>query len=350
MRIRVNRSAAPTRSMSRRWDVAAGHAGCDGCEAMRDITRHAFAFAACLAWSTAACSAKDSPSSPLDAAGSDVGHADAVDGANAAPQCAAGDRTEFSGIIPSTTLDVVVCSKCGESYVVASNSSSSAADLSINNGSATMMVSVPASGNATTAMLADNPADGTVSVCGTGGACLPVAPQNQQYCNPYRAVPDLAPERIDQGVDYGGAGPIYAVGPGTIDIYQNRNDSGWPGGTFVSYILSAGPGSGKVIYLAENLDLNPALQSGSFVYSGTVLGTLVNASPDSESGWGVQGVGTSAEYSCYVEGCSTALGTNFNQLLVALGAPSGIPTGQPGCCPSSTGWPADWGTLLAGWQ
>jgi len=214
------------------------------------------------------------------------------------------------------------------------------------------MVTVPAGGTAMTATLADNPADGTVTVCATTPArsCLPTAPQNNQYCNPYRAIPNLAPQRLDQGVDYGGAGAIYAMGPGTIDLFENRNDSGWPGGTFASYKLTAGPASGKVIYLAENIDLNPALHSGAFVYSGTIIGTLVNASPYSESGWGVQGAGYTAEHSCYSEGCTTPLGTNFNQLLVCLGAPSGIPTGQTGCCPSSSGWPSDWCTLLASWQ
>jgi len=224
--------------------------------------------------------------------------------------------------------------------------------VSVNNGSTTIMATVPAGGTAMTATLADNPADGTVSVCGTtvSRSCLPVAPQNNQYCNPYRDVPNLAPKRIDQGVDYGGAGPIYALGPGHIDLYRNRNDSGWPSGTFVSYKLSAGPASGKVIYLAENIDLNPALHSGSFVYNGTVLGTLVNAFPYSESGWGVQGAGYTAEHSCYVEGCDTVLGNNFNQLLVCLSAPSGITGSQTGCCPSASGWPTDWCTLLAGWQ
>jgi hypothetical protein len=176
-----------------------------------------------------------------------------------------------------------------------------------------------------------------------------MAPQNQRYCNPFRDVTGLVPERIDQGVDYGGSGPIYAMGPGTIDLYRNRNDTGWPGGTFVSYKLSVGPAAGREIYLAENVDLDPSLKSGSFVYSGTVLGTLVNASPDSESGWGVPGQGVTAEYGCYTEGCMTPLGVNFNALLVCLQAPSGV-TGQAGCCPQPSGWPSDWCTPLAGWQ
>jgi hypothetical protein len=176
-----------------------------------------------------------------------------------------------------------------------------------------------------------------------------MAPVNQRYCNPYRGVASLRAERIDQGVDYGGSGPIYALGPGTIDLYMNRTDTGWPGNTFVSYKITAGPAMGKVIYLAENLDLNPALKAGSFVYGGTVLGTLVNASPDSESGWGVAGAGYTAEHACYVEGCDTPLGDNFNELLTCLHATPGLP-GSGGCCPQPTGWPTDWCPMLATWQ
>jgi hypothetical protein len=139
------------------------------------------------------------------------------------------------------------------------------------------------------------------------------------------------------------------MGPGTIDVYYNRTDTGWPGGTFVSYKLSVGPAAGREIYLAENIDLDPHLHSGSFVYNGTALGTLVNAYPNSESGWGVAGQGITAEYGCYTEGCTTPLGTNFNTLLVCLHTPSGIP-GQGGCCPQPSGWPSDWCTLLGAWQ
>jgi hypothetical protein len=296
----------------------------------------------------------DAASAPLDAsarpdAAPDAGRPDAAP--PPAPVCSTGDRKEFSGPVPSTTIAVAVCSKCGESYVVASNSGATDAQVSVDNGTKTVTTTVPAGGTATTTSIADNPADGTVKVCGTSGSqgCLAKAPENQRYCNPYRGLSSLAPERIDQGVDYGGAGPIYAMGPGTVDVYQNRNDSGWPGGTFVSYKLSAGPASGKTIYLAENIDLNPALQSGSFVYSGTVLGTLVDAFPDSESGWGVAGAGYTAEHSCYTEGCMTALGVNFNDLLVCLKAPSGT-QGTGGCCPQPTGYPTDWCSVLSGWQ
>jgi hypothetical protein len=281
---------------------------------------------------------------------SDSGHKDSAP-PPPDPACKTGDRKEFSGPVPNTGISVAVCSVCGASYVVASNGNGADGQVTVDNGSKTITLDVPAGAQATSANVADNPADGTVNVCATGAshACLPNAPQNQRYCNPYRDLNSLVPERIDQGVDYGGAGPIYAMGPGTIDVYRNRDDSGWPGGTFVSYKVTAGPAAGKEIYLAENIDLNPSLTAGSFVYNGTSLGTLVDASPDSESGWGVAGAGYTAEYGCYTEGCMTPLGQNFNTLLVCLSAPSGT-TGTGGCCPTPTGYPSDWCTELGTWQ
>jgi hypothetical protein len=268
-----------------------------------------------------------------------------------APACKAGDRTEFSGPVMNTGIALAVCSACGQSYVVASNGTASAGQVTVDNTSMTVTLAVPAGGTATSANVADNPADGTVTVCATGTshACLPQSVPNQRYCDPYRDLTSLVAERIDQGVDYGGAGPIYAMGPGTIDVYKNRNDSGWPGGTFISYNVTAGPAAGREIYLAENIDLNPNLQTGSFVFNGTSLGTLVDASPDSESGWGVAGQSITAEYSCYVEACMTPLGVNFNTLLMCLGTPSGT-MGTGGCCPQPSGWPSDWCTQLSAWQ
>lgn len=276
--------------------------------------------------------------------------AQAVDAqAPAPPSCAAGDRSEWSGVIPSTRIAVAVCSACGESYVVAANGGA-AADVTVDNGTSMITAHVPAGATTTSAKIADKAIDGTVTVCAGAHACVPAAQTvNQKYCNPYRSITNLRRERIDQGVDFGGSGPIYAIGPGTIDLYRNRNDTGWPGGTFMSYKITAGPAAGKVVFLAENIDLDPALHSGSFVYSGTVLGTMVNASPDTESGWGLAGAGYTAEHACYTEGCMTALGSNFNDFLVCLKTPSGVP-GTSGCCPSSAGYPSNWCALVDAWQ
>ena len=89
-----------------------------------------------------------------------------------------------------------------------------------------------------------------------------------------------SPERIDQGVDYSGFGPIYAIGDGVV---LSTVGGGWPGGTFIAYQLTDGPASGLVVYAAE--DIEPSVQVGATVNSGTVLGQMY-AGPDGiETGW-----------------------------------------------------------------
>lgn len=178
---------------------------------------------------------------------------------------------------------------------------------------------------------------------------------NECYRNPLRAVRSLVRERIDQGVDYAGSGAIYAIAPGIIEVAECT--SGWPGnncggvGAFISYRITAGPAKGKVVYLAENVKLNSALKPGSTVYSGTVLGRLVDESPNCETGWAIpyEDVALAQEYGGYNGSTSTALGINFNQLMTASGAPSGIDVGgKMGRLPPD--WPTDWKTLLHTWN
>jgi hypothetical protein len=254
-------------------------------------------------------------------------------------------------------------------YVSASNSSASAAQLQVGSGTNRVSVTVPARGSAEAPNVTPDASTGTISICGTSvdasgamaSGCAPVMPEDERYCDPYRDCSPLVPERVDQGVDYGCGCPIYALGPGTVDLYANFSDAGWPGpgcgpGSFISYTLTAGPAAGKTIYLAENVGLAPNLAVGAFVYSGTVLGTQVDAQPESESGWGhsAGGAPLAADYGgfpCTTCDCdSTALGSNFNDLLVSLGTVSGIVTTGDLQGTMPTGWPTDWPTLLATWQ
>ena len=161
------------------------------------------------------------------------------------------------------------------------------------------------------------------------------------YQDPLRAVSGLTPERVDQGVDYAGSGPIYAIGDGVV---LNTTNSGWPGGAFITYQLSDGPAAGDIVYVAENV--TPRVQIGQQVNSDTVLGTLVDAYPNLETGWAQPpGNGESlaravGEWSTAAENTSlpTAYGANFSRLLTMLGAPAGLMFG-----------PVQ-GTLPAGWQ
>jgi hypothetical protein len=139
------------------------------------------------------------------------------------------------------------------------------------------------------------------------------------YRNPLRSIQSLKSGRVDQGVDYSGSGPVYALGTGKV---LNRYNRGWPGGVFISYRLSNGPAAGYVVYVAENV--TPKVAKGQHVTSGTVLGTLHNAYPNMEIGWSANaGTGDAMCHRGYIEGHSTVCGLNMNKLLGVLGAPTG---------------------------
>ena len=162
------------------------------------------------------------------------------------------------------------------------------------------------------------------------------------YQNPYRDIKNLTAMRIDEGVDYGGDGPIYALGPGTV-VYA-RSNTGWPGGTFIIYQLSAGAAKDKYVYVAENCTV--LVKVPQSVDATTPLCTLHSTWPFSESGWADgSNVDLAAAFNVYSpDGTATAFGWNFNQLLVKLGAPSG--TFQ---FPNQKGGNNLTGTLPAGW-
>ena len=147
----------------------------------------------------------------------------------------------------------------------------------------------------------------------------------------------LSPERIDEGVDYSGFGPVYAIGDGVV---LNTVGNGWPGGTFIAYQLTDGPASGLVVYVAE--DVEPNVQVGATVTSGTVIGQMY-AGPDGiETGWADGSALPNAmarSYGQFDGSDSSAFGANFSQFLQSLGAPGGVGSGAPtGVLPA--GWPS----------
>ena len=179
------------------------------------------------------------------------------------------------------------------------------------------------------------------SAAGLGVRVVGIEVEAGGYRNPLRAIRNLTSERVDQGVDYGGSGPIYALGDGVV---LNTTNSGWPGGTFISYQLLDGPARGDIVYTAENVV--PQVSVGQQVTSSSVVGTLVNAWPNLEIGWAAYpGSGESAaqaagQWSADSDAISrpTAYGENFSQLLAALGCPPGISYAAPvGSLPR--GWP-----------
>ena len=156
------------------------------------------------------------------------------------------------------------------------------------------------------------------------------------YVNPLRAISGLSPSRVDQGVDYQGFGPIFALGDGVVLSTVN---GGWPGGTFITYRLTNGPAAGLVVYDAE--DLIPRVFPGESVTPSTVLGDMYEGPTGIETGWADGSLGDTMAMATGEFGGSnsTEFGANFSQLLVSLGAPGGIMQNSPPTGGLLPGWP-----------
>ena len=167
----------------------------------------------------------------------------------------------------------------------------------------------------------------------------------QYYRNPLREVSGLARERIDEGVDFAGTGPVYALGDAVVTGASGTN-YGWPGGGWITYRLTSGPGAGLVVYVGE--DITPAVTTGQHVSSTTVVGTMFDGGDGIETGW-AQSTGLSAESELPEAGSiaglgpfPTRVGVNFDSLLQSLGVP-GAPNRTQlafGLLPAS--YPASW--------
>lgn len=139
--------------------------------------------------------------------------------------------------------------------------------------------------------------------------------QQQVYRNPLRDASYTA-ERVDQGVDFGGSGPVFALGPGRIVSVSNP---GWPGGTFIAEYLTSGPLAGQYVYTAE--DVAPSVRVGQRVNSGTVIGHLAG---QMETGFaaGPPRIGESLARAKGEQAFPTAEGLRFRSVLTAVGVKS----------------------------
>ena len=145
------------------------------------------------------------------------------------------------------------------------------------------------------------------------------------YFNPLRDVSGLVPERIDEGVDFAGSGPVFALGNAVI-TNATGDSAGWPGGGWITYQLTDGPDAGLMVYLAE--DVTPTVYAGEHVSASTVIGNMFNGSDGIETGW-AQPSGLSAESQLPQAGgisgggpFPTMVGLNFEELLQSLGVPA----------------------------
>ena len=163
------------------------------------------------------------------------------------------------------------------------------------------------------------------------------------YQNPLRGISGLLPERVDMGVDFGGSGPIYALGDAVI-TNATGSSGGWPGGGWITYKLTAGPQAGLMVYVAE--DVRPDVQVGQSVTSATVIATMFDGGDGIETGW-AQPDGSSALSQLPEAGgisgggpFPTEVGLSFEQVLQNVGVPAAPNRGDS---PSGTlppGYPA----------
>lgn len=147
----------------------------------------------------------------------------------------------------------------------------------------------------------------------------------------------LTPERVDMGVDYGGSGPLYALGSGTI---ANVSNSGWPGGGFLTIHLD----TGQFIYYAE--DIQSLVSVGQKVTAGQHIANATGGSSGIEIGWAAPpGTGETMAAAAGQQSPtgdpgsrSTAYGALMSNLIASLGGPAGKLQGAiAGSVPASFG-------------
>jgi hypothetical protein len=180
-------------------------------------------------------------------------------------------------------------------------------------------------------------------------ALLAVAPQPAGavsvvgYSNPLRSVQGLVPERIDQGVDYAGTGPVYPIGRAVVTYVNTSGQWFPPAPYYIAYRLKSGTARGHTVYVAECIV--PSVHVGETVFRSTAIGTMTNCGWGIETGWAdAQLLPNTAAAACwnnqYNNGGNdpSGYGVNFSDLLGRLGAPRGIAYGPTICpVPSSAG-------------
>jgi hypothetical protein len=165
-----------------------------------------------------------------------------------------------------------------------------------------------------------------------GARTCPLAVDPTGYTNPLVGA-TLKPERIDQGVDYAGAGTLVAIGPATV-TYVGTSNTGWPG-AFIEFRLLAGADAGCYVYYAEGVVPVDGLTVGEKLAAGQPVATIIPRYPTGiELGWG-SGRATKAyakvagQWSPEADHDNVAspAGRSFSDLIAALGGPPGIVEG-----------------------
>lgn len=156
--------------------------------------------------------------------------------------------------------------------------------------------------------------------------------------NPFRAVGNLVPERIDQGVDYAGNGRVFAIGRGRV-VYVNTTGQWFPPAPdYIAYRLTSGRAAGLTVYIAECI--HPWVRQGELVGPHTVVGKMFGCGYGIETGWAAARPMLPDTWAL-AAGCwnssddqnsnPTGFGVNFSELLQSLGAAGGIEENPPVC-------------------
>jgi hypothetical protein len=148
------------------------------------------------------------------------------------------------------------------------------------------------------------------------------------YRNPLAAAA-VRPERIDQGVDYAGAGALSAIGAAKI-TYLATSGTGWPG-AFIEYQLLAGANAGCFVYYAEGVNPIDGLTVGTIVRAGEAIATIIPDYPTGiELGWAAGDgtkpyAGMTGQWSIAADehDLATPAGKSFSALIASLGGPPG---------------------------
>jgi murein DD-endopeptidase MepM/ murein hydrolase activator NlpD len=187
-------------------------------------------------------------------------------------------------------------------------------------------------------------AGGSATASASGDCASTSSADISAYKNPLRDWKNLKSSRVDQGVDYNGVGPVYAIGDGVIDFAGTH--TGWPGGNYVSYALAGGPAKGKEVYVSEDCALEAGITKGKHVTSDTIL--CRTAAPSNiyiETGWSAEKIDNAIDVGlnmkCYdiKNSTSTAFGMNFFDLMKALGVNVTTEVDRPISCTLPNNWP-----------
>jgi murein DD-endopeptidase MepM/ murein hydrolase activator NlpD len=134
------------------------------------------------------------------------------------------------------------------------------------------------------------------------------------YVNPFVSA---GQGRIDQGVDFTGAGPILAVGDARI---LATGAPGWPEGGGVLYRLLDGPAAGQVVFVYEGLEAT--VKPGQRVAAGQQIASFVDGG-SIEIGF-ADASGAPLSQAEYHEGEETAWGRKMATFLGELGGANSL--------------------------